>query len=97
MAELKDECDNAEEQANALKARYKALRFLLKEQIISTTEAKVAVELKGKEASTLDHLQKSTFLSRYRVIEVLEKLEKRDVLRFDRKSGQVAILKTIDL
>ncbi len=94
---LADEIAEEQEKVNVFNARYKALAFLLKEQIISSPEAKVITELKGKESTTVDFLTKTTFIGRFRVVEILEKLAKREIIMFDRKTGQVKMIKPIHL
>ncbi len=94
---IRVEIGTFEGQAAALESKYKALRFLLKEELISMPEAKVAEHLKGLETTTLDHLQKATLLTRLSVIEVLEQLAKRQVIEFKRDTEKVKVLKPIDL
>lgn len=94
---LQESAKEAEDHAKMLEAKYQALRFLLREQIISMPEAKIAYELKGKESITIDHLQKTTFIGRFRVKEILEEMDKRKIIKYDSGSGQVTVLKPIDL
>jgi len=80
-----------------LAAEYQALRFLLREKMVSMPEVKVLESLRGRETATLEHIQKSTFLNRYRVEETVEQLAKRGVVSLDRDTGQVRVLKPIDI
>ena len=96
IEELKEKAKQAEEEASLLEAKYKALRYLLKENIITMPEAKVAMELKGRDSTTIDHLAKTTFIGRIKVKDILGQLAKRGIVEFD-NSGQVQVLKTIDL
>jgi len=96
IEELKEKATLAEEEAGLLEAKYKALRYLLKENIITMPEAKVAMELKGRDTTTIDHLAKTTFIGRIKVKDILEQLAKRDIIELD-NSGQVRVLKPIDL
>ena len=97
LAKLATESATAGDQSKRLQAKYQALRYLVQQQIVTSPEVKVALELKNKEATNLGHLQNATFLSRLRVVEVLEKLAKRGVLRFNQNTGEVALLRPIDL
>ena len=96
IEELKEKAKQAEEEVGILEAKYKALRYLLKENIITMPEAKVAMELKGRDTTTIDHLAKTTFIGRIKVKDILEQLAKRGIIEFD-NSGQVRVLKPIDL
>jgi len=78
-------------------ARYKALRYLLLEGIVSMPEAKVAAELKDKDTTTLDHLQKTTFIGRFKVREIILQMAERKIVHFDKETEQVKVLKQIDL
>jgi chromosome segregation ATPase len=97
LAKLAAESASAGDQSRELEAKYQALRFLIQQQVITSPEVKVALELKNKATTTLGHLQNATFLNRLRVVEVLEKLAKRGVLRFSKDTGDVALLRPIDL
>lgn len=97
LAKLAAESGTAGNQSRELQAKYQALRYLVQQQIVTSPEVKVALELKGKEATTLGHLQNATFLNRLRVVEVLEKLGKRGVVRFNPNTGEVTLLRSIDL
>jgi chromosome segregation ATPase len=97
LAKLAAESASAGDQAKGLQAKYQALRFLIQQQIVTSPEVKVALELKNKETATVGHLQNATFLNRLRVIEVLEKLAKRGVVRFGKDTGEVTVLRSIDL
>ena len=96
IKELKEEAALAEEEAGLLEAKYKALRYLLKENIITMPEAKVAMELKSRDTASIDHLAKTTFIGRIKVKDILDQLAKRGIIELD-KTGQVRILKPIDL
>ncbi len=87
----------AKNEAEMQEAKYKALRYLLQEKIISIPEAKVALELKDKDSTTLDHLQKTTFIGRFKVREIIEQMAKRKIVKFDKTSEQIKVLKPIDL
>ncbi|MFX1577281.1 MAG: hypothetical protein ACFFCF_08900 [Promethearchaeota archaeon] len=78
-------------------AQYKALRYLLEQGVITMPEAKVAIELKGKETTTLDHLQKTTFIGRFKVREIIQQMVERKIVNLDKGTGQVKVLKPIDL
>lgn len=97
LAKLAAESGTADNQSRRLQAKYQALRYLVQQQIVTSPEVKVALELKGKETTSLGHLQNATFLNRSRVVEVLEKLAKRSVLRFNQNTGEVTLLRSIDL
>ncbi len=87
----------ARTEAELQEAKYKALRYLLQQGIISMPEAKVATELKGKDTTTLDHLQKTTFIGRFKVREIIEQMAEHKIVKFDKGTGQVKVLKPIDL
>jgi predicted nucleic acid-binding Zn-ribbon protein len=97
LAKLTAETGTAGDQSRSLQAKYQALRYLVKEQIVTSPAVLVTLQLKGKETTTLGHLQNATFLNRLSVVEVLEKLAKRGVLRFDSNTGEVTLLRPIDL
>jgi chromosome segregation ATPase len=97
FTKLSEEITEEQDKVSVLNARYKALAFLLKEQIISSPEAKVIAELKGKESTSVDFLTKTTFIGRFRVVEILDKMAKREIISFDRKTGQVNVIKPIHL
>jgi chromosome segregation ATPase len=97
LGKLATESATASDQSKGLQAKYQALRFLVQQQVVTSPEVKVALELKNKEETNLGHLQNATFLNRLRVVEVLEKLAKRGVLRFNPNTGEVALLRPIDL
>jgi chromosome segregation ATPase len=94
---LKVHVSEAQSEAELQVAKYKALRYLIHEGIISMPEAKVAVELKGKETTTLDHLQKTTFIGRFKVRDIIEQMAERKIVKFDKETEQVKVLKPIDL
>jgi chromosome segregation ATPase len=94
---LASQVTEAREEAELQDAKYKALRYLLQKGIISMPEAKVAAELQGKDTTTLDHLQKTTFIGRFKVREIIQQMAERKIVRFDKGSSQVKVLKTIDL
>jgi chromosome segregation ATPase len=94
---LASQVTEARENAELQEAKYKALRYLLQKGIISMPEAKVATELQGKDATTLDHLQKTTFIGRFKVREIIQQMAERKIVRFEKGTGQVKVLKTIDL
>ena len=96
IEELKEKAKQTEEEAGLLEAKFKALRYLLKENIITMPEAKVARELKERDSTTIDHLAKTTFIGRIKVKDILGQLAKRGIVEFD-NSGQVRVLKPIDL
>jgi chromosome segregation ATPase len=87
----------ARREAELQEARYKALRYLLKEGIVTMPEAKVAAELKDKDTTTLDHLQKTTFIGRFKVREIIQQMAERKIVRFDKNTEQVKVRKQIDL
>jgi len=87
----------ARNEADLQDAKYKALRYLLQQGIISMPEAKVVMELKGKDITTIDHLQKTTFIGRFKVREIVEQLAERKIVRFDKETDQVKVTKPIDL
>lgn len=97
LQSLDDEVNEARNEAALQEAKYKALRYLLNEGIITMPEAKVAIELKGKDTTTLDHLQKTTFIGRFKVREILERMAEHKIVKFDKGTGQVKVSKTIDL
>ncbi|MFX0078904.1 MAG: hypothetical protein ACFE8O_06635 [Candidatus Hermodarchaeota archaeon] len=97
LEDLETKASEALNEAELLEAKYKALRYLVHEKIITTPEAKVALELKGRETATIDHLQKTTFIGRFKVREILEQMAEHKIVKFDRGSGQVTVLKPIDL
>lgn len=97
LEDLESKASEAVDEAELLEAKYKALRYLVQEKIITSPEAKVALELKGKETATIDHLQKTTFIGRFKVREILEQMAEHKIIKFDRGSGQVKVLKSIDL
>ncbi len=87
----------ARNEAELQNAKYKALRYLLQQGIITMPEAKVAVELKGKDTTTLDHIQKTTFIGLFRVREIIEQLAERKIVKLEKETEQVKVLKPIDL
>ena len=87
----------ARNEAEMQEAKYKALRYLLKEGIITMPEAKVAAELKDKDTTTLDHLQKTTFIGRFKVREIIIQMAEQKIVKFDKGTDQVKVLKPIDL
>ena len=87
----------ARNEAEIQEAKYKALRYLLKEGIITMPEAKVAAELQGKDTTTLDHLQKTTFIGRFKVREIIVQMAEHNIVKFDKGTDQVKVLKPIDL
>jgi chromosome segregation ATPase len=97
LQSLDDQVNEARNEAASQEAKYKALRYLLNEGIITMPEAKVAMELKGKDTTTLDHLQKTTFIGRFKVREILERMAERKIVKFDKGTGQVKVSKAIDL
>lgn len=97
LKDLETKASDTLNEAELLEAKYKALRYLIQEKIITSPEAKVALELKGKETATIDHLQKTTFIGRFKVREILEQMAEHKIVKFDRGSGQVKVLKPIDL
>lgn len=97
IKELQAEATAASEKAGLLEAKYKALRYLLQEKIITMPEAKVATELKDRDTTTIDHLSKTTFIGLIKVKEILERLATRGIVQLDTRSGEVKILKPIDL
>lgn len=94
---LDSQVNEAREEAELQEAKYKALRYLLQKGIISMPEAKVAAELQGKDTTTLDHLQKTTFIGRFKVREIIEQMAERKIVKFDKGTDQVKVLKNIDL
>jgi len=97
LDDLEAKATEAIDEAELMEAKYKALRYLVQEKIITSPESKVALELKGKETTTIDHLQKTTFIGRFKVREILEQMAENKIVNFDRGSGQVKVLKPIDL
>ncbi len=97
LQEYETKALEATNEAELQGAKYKAIRYLLREKIITMPEAKVAMELQGKETTTLDHLQKTTFIGRIKVKEILEKMAEEKIIKFDKSTGEVKILKPIDL
>lgn len=97
LQSLDEQVNEARNEAASQEAKYKALRYLLNEGIITMPEAKVAMELKGKDTTTLDHLQKTTFIGRFKVREILERMAERKIVKFDKGTGQVKVSKAIDL
>lgn len=97
LQELEAKAAEATNEADLQEAKYKALRYLLRENIITMPEAKVAAELKGKDSTTLDHLQKTTFIGRFKVREIITQMADQKIVKFDKGSGQVKVLKPIDL
>lgn len=97
IQQLEEESSEAIMEAELLEAKFKALRYLLRENIITMPEAKVAAELKGKESTTIDHLQKTTFIGRFKVKEILIKMDEQKIVQFDKGSGEVKVLSAIDL
>ncbi|MFX1317787.1 MAG: hypothetical protein ACFE9D_10330 [Promethearchaeota archaeon] len=87
----------ARNEAELQEARYKALRYLLREGIVTMPEAKVAAELKDKDTTTLDHLQKTTFIGRFKVREIILQMAEHKIVRFEKETEQVKVLKQIDL
>ncbi|MFW9934129.1 MAG: hypothetical protein ACFFDU_01185 [Candidatus Thorarchaeota archaeon] len=97
MQALDEQITEVSNEAELQDAQYKALRYLVEQGVIAMPEAKVAMELKGKETTTLDHLQKTTFIGRFKVREIIQQMAERKIVNLDKGTGQVKVLKPIDL
>jgi chromosome segregation ATPase len=85
------------DEQNELTSKYWALRFFLREGIISTPEAKIVKVLEGKKTSSLQELQDETYLTRYRVEKVVDQLAKRGLLRIEPEGDSIIVLKPLKI
>jgi chromosome segregation ATPase len=94
MANLERERAAIRDQHEELNSKYWALRFLIREQMLSSPEVKIVGALQGKKSSTLDEIKNITFLTRYRVEQGVEQLAARGFLRIS-SEGEIKVLKPI--
>ena len=97
MTYLDREIMTLKDEQNELTSKYWALRFLLREEIISTPEAKIVKALEGKKTSSLQELQDETYLTQYRVEKAVEQLAERGLLRIESEGDSITILKPLKI
>jgi biotin operon repressor len=83
------------EEHNELTSKYWALRFLLREEIMSTPEAKIVNALNGKKTSSLQEVQDETYLTRYRVEKAIEQLAEKGLLQIESEGDSIKVLKSL--
>ncbi len=97
MEHLAEEINLLREEHDELASKYWALQFLLREEMLSTPEAKIVSALQGKRSSSIQELQDETYLTRYRVEKAAAQLAERGLLRIESESGTIKIRKPIKI
>lgn len=97
MVDLDREIASFIDEQEELASKYWALRFLLREEMLSTPEAKIVNALEGKRTSSIEELQTETYLTRYRVEKAVEQLATRGVLKIESDNGSIKVVKHIKI
>ena len=95
MVNLDREIASFQDEHEELASKYWALRFLLREEMVATPEAKIVKALEGKGTSSMEEIQTETYLTRYRVEKAVEQLAERRLLKIDPDNGSIKIQNTI--
>ena len=95
MVNLDREIASFQDENEELTSKYWALRFLLREEIVATPEAKIVKALEGRRTSAIEEIQTETYLTRYRVEKAVEQLAARGLIKIEQDNGSIKIVKPI--
>lgn len=95
----KKEIKNAEllEQYNRIVSRSKALKYLIKNDIIVLPEIQVIRSLNTPGVDNIENLKKTSGVSDEIIRNILVDLDKREIITFDSYSGKFQIISQIDI
>ena len=97
MVNLDREIASIQDEHEELTSKYWALRFLLREEIMSTPETKIVKALESKTTSSIEEIQTETYLTRYRVEKAVEQLAARGVLKIESENGSIKVVTPIKI
>ncbi|MHA1722583.1 MAG: hypothetical protein ACTSXW_05835 [Candidatus Baldrarchaeia archaeon] len=97
IASLRSKFEEESNRLNVLKAKYSALKFLIKKNVLEIPELKVIRVIKEQKATTISFIERSTSLKMSFIQNVVEGLAKRGVIEFNANTGEIKVLKRIEI
>jgi predicted HTH transcriptional regulator len=94
---LKKSHEEAVSKSTSMDARHKALRLLVREKVIALPELKIMEVLQGQPSTTLEHLQRMTQSRRDEIETTIKALVRRGVLQFNSTSGEVKVIRSLEV
>lgn len=94
---LRKSSEDASSKLAQKEAHHKALRLLIGEKAVSFPELKTIRALHDQPNTNLDHLQRITESRRNEVEDTIRALAKRGVVQYDSKSGDVRVLRDMEV
>ncbi len=94
---LKKSHEEAVSKSISMESQHKALRLLVKEKAITLPELKIMEVLQGQPSTTLEHLQRVTQSRRDEIETTIKSLTRRGVLQFNSTSGEVKVIRSLEV
>lgn len=94
---LKKSQEEAVSKSTSMESLHKALRLLVREKAVSLPELKIMEVLQGQPSATLEHLQRMTQSRRDEIETTIKALVRRGVLQFDSTSGEVKVIRSLEV
>lgn len=94
---LKKSQEEAVSKSILMESQHKALRLLVREKAIALPELKLMDVLKGQPSTTLEHLQRVTQSRRDEIETTIKSLVRRGVLEFNSTSGEVKVIRSLEV
>lgn len=97
IASLRSTYEKESNRLNELKAKYSALKFLIKKNILDIPELKVIRVLKGQKTTSLSFIERSTSLKTSFIQHVVKGLAERGAIEFNPSTGEIKVLEKIKI
>lgn len=97
IASLRSLYEDESNKLSELKAKYSALRFLIRKKILDIPELKVIRVIEDQKTTSISFIEKSTSLKTSFIRRVVRGLAERGVIDFDSNTGEIETLKEIKI
>ncbi|MHA1582122.1 MAG: hypothetical protein ACTSYM_06490 [Candidatus Baldrarchaeia archaeon] len=97
IASLRSSYEKESNRLNELKAKYSALKFLIRKNILDIPELKVIRVIKDHKTTSVSFIEKSTSLKTSLIQHVVKGLAERGVIEFNPNTGEIKTLKEIKI
>jgi len=97
IASLRSSYEKESNRLNELKAKYSALKFLIKKKILEIPELKVIQVIKDQKTTTISFIERSTSLKTSFIQHVVKGLADRGVIEYNASTGEIKTLREIEI
>ncbi len=97
IASLRSSYEKELNRLNELKAKYSALKFLIRKNVLDIPELKVIRVIKDQKSTSISFVEKSTSLKTSFIQHVVKGLAERGVIEFNPNTGEIKTLKEIKI